>query len=306
MPGTFSDSWKLTKTSLRLIAEDRALLVFPLVAGLSILGVLALLLVGEFWRVVPTLSSPPGPSSAIEALALRLFLFAYFVMVFLSVYCTAALIGTATLKRNGQQPSAADGWRVARARLGRLLLWSLITATVGLVIQAISSRVRGVGGLLIGAVGGATWALLTYFLIPILLYEDQRPWPALKRSGQLFVTTFGRSRVSNFVLGLLIGVGIVAAVILGIAGLFLLFGSSFVLGLALVGVAIAVAVIVALIGSAAEGVLRAALYRYATTGPIDPNLLPSAYQVPPSPPRLLRSRRVRRARGPAIAHLRRT
>jgi hypothetical protein len=207
-----------------------------------------------------------------------LFLAAYLVMTFLSVYCTAALVGAATLKLSGQQPIAADGWKIARARLGRLVVWALLTATVGLVVQAISSRVRGIGGLIIGGVAGVAWGVVTYFMIPVLLFEDQRPWPALKRSGHLFTSTFGRSVVSNLVLGLLLGVGIVAAVVLAILGVVLVAGGALVPGLVLLGVGIAVAVIVALIGSAAEGILRAALYRYATTGNIDPSLLPSAYQ----------------------------
>jgi hypothetical protein len=277
MVGTFADSWKLTKTSFRLIREDRALLVFPLVAGLSILGVIALLLLGEFWLLAPAVSSG-GPSTLVEVAGVVLFLAAYLVMTFLSVYCTAALVGAATLKLSGQQPIAADGWKIARARLGRLVVWALLTATVGLVVQAISSRVRGIGGLIIGGVAGVAWGVVTYFMIPVLLFEDQRPWPALKRSGHLFTSTFGRSVVSNLVLGLLLGVGIVAAVVLAILGVVLVAGGALVPGLVLLGVGIAVAVIVALIGSAAEGILRAALYRYATTGNIDPSLLPSAYQ----------------------------
>jgi len=277
MPGTFSDSWKLTKTSFRLIREDRALLVFPLVAGLSILGVVALLLIGEFWIFSSSLASGSA-SNAADAAGIALFLAAYLGMVFLSVYCTAALIAAATMKLAGQQPTAADGWKAARARLGRLVLWALLTATVGLLIQAVASRAKGIAGLVIGAVGGITWGVVTYFMIPVLLYEDQRPWPALKRSAHLFTSTFGRSLVSNLVLGLLLGLGIVAAVILVIVGLVIAVGGALVVGLVLLGVGLAVGVMVALIGSAAEGILRAALYRYATTGQIDPTLLPPAYQ----------------------------
>lgn len=282
MVGTFSDSWKLTKTSFRLILEDRALLVFPLVAGLSILGVLVLMLLGEYWLFGPGLGS--SVSSATEALGIVVFLLAYFAMAFLSIYCTAALIGAATLKLGGQQPTAKDGWRIARAKIGRLLIWSVITVTVGLVIQAISSRVRGIAGAVIGAVGGITWAVVTYFMIPVLLYEDQRPWPALKRSAHLFTSTFGRSIVTNLVLALILGLGIFAAVVLGVIGLVMVFTGSLVLGLVFLGVGVALGVFVALIGAAAEGVLRAALYRYATTGKIDPDLLPPAYQTAPAPP----------------------
>jgi hypothetical protein len=270
MPGTFSDSWKLTKTAFRLIAEDRALLIFPLVAGLAILGVLALLLLGWFWLFV-------SGTSVNLALGLVLFLVAYFGMAFISVYATGALVGAATLKLNGQQPTAADGWRIARAHLGRLALWALITATVGLAIQAISRRVGGVGGLLISVAGGATWAVATYFMVPVILYESEGAWKGLKRSGHLFVSTFGRSLVSNIAVGLIVGAGIVGAVILGVVGLFVVASGAWLLGFVLLGVGIALAVIVALIGAAAEGILRAALYRYATTGKIDPDLLPVGY-----------------------------
>ncbi len=277
MPGTFADSWKLTKTSFRLIREDRALLIFPLVAGLSILGVLLLLTVGEFALFGGSIIGFHA-GDAVTALGVVVFLAAYFGMVFLSVYCTAALIGAATLKLNGQQPTAADGWKIARGRLGRLVVWALLTATVGLLIQAISNRVRGLGGIMIGAIGGITWSVVTYFMVPVLLYEDERPWPALKRSARLFTSTLGRSLVSNLALGLMLGAGIVVGVVVGVVGLLYLVGGAVALGMTLIGVALAIVAFVALIGAAAEGVLRAALYRYATTGKIDPDLMPAGYR----------------------------
>jgi hypothetical protein len=281
MPGTFSDSWKLTKTAFRLIAEDRALLVFPLVAGLATIGVIGLLIAAEYWFVAPVILGGGSLSTGYEVLAIVLFVAAYLATTFLSVYCTAALIGAATLKLGGQQPTSADGWRIARARIGRLTVWALITATVGLIIQAIQQRVGGLAGALIGAAGGFSWAILTYFMIPILLYEDQRPWPALKRSGHLFVSTFGRTLITNVVIGLIIGLGIFGAVVVGILGLFYLVSGPLALGLGLIGVGIAIGVVVALIGAAAEGILRAALYRYATTGKIDPDLMPAGYAIRP-------------------------
>jgi hypothetical protein len=280
MPGTFSDSWKLTKTSFRLIAEDRALLIFPVVGGLSILGVLALLIFGWVWVAWPLAGAQGGFTAPVVTVAVAMFLVAYFVMVFLSVYCTAALVGAATLKLSGQQPTASDGWRIARARLGRLFLWAVITATVGLAIRIIASRVRGLGGVIIGVVGGAAWAVVTYFMIPVLIYENQGAWTSLKRSAHLFTSTFGRSLVSNLVVGLLVGAGIVVAAVLGVVGLFEVVGGSVLVGMLLIGIGIAVGVIVALIGAAAEGILCAALYRYATTGKVDPDLVPSAYAVP--------------------------
>ncbi len=284
MPGTFSDSWKLTKTAFRLIGEDRALLVFPIVGGLSILAVFALLVVGVVW-LFPYVSASGSGTNGYVALGVGMFLAAYFVATFISVYATAGLVAAATLKLGGQQPTAADGWRVARARVGRLATWAIISASVGLVIQLIASRVRGIAGMVIGLAGGATWALISYFMIPVVLYEDTGAWASLKRSGHLFVSTLGRTLVSNLVIDLIVGGGIFAGILIGVYGIFLLTSGAVLLGVVLIGVALTVATIFALIGATAEGILRAALYRYATTGKIEEDLLPGAYRLgtPPAP-----------------------
>jgi hypothetical protein len=283
MAGTFSDSWRLTKTSFRLIWEDTALLVFPLVAGLSSLALLVLFGVGTL-VIAPAILVGGSLENSYAIVGIALFVVAYFGTTFVTVYTTAALVGAATLKLNGQQPTASDGWRIARAHLGRLALWALFSATVGLVIQLIASRFRGIIGLVISAAAGITWTVVTYFMVPVLLYEHQGPIASLSRSARLFSGTFGRSLVSNLALGLIIGAGLVAAIVLGVVGLFLLFGGSVLVGVLVVIAALAVAIFVLLVGATAEGILRAALYRYATTGKIDRDLIPPAYLASAPPP----------------------
>ncbi len=277
MPGTFSDSWKLTKTSFRLIAEDRALLAFPLVAALAILGVLVLFLLGALW-ILGLTSAVGGTSTTEQALGVLLFLGMYLAVSWISVYATAGLVGAATLKLSGQQPTAADGWRIARSRIGRPTAWALISATIGLVIQLVARRIGGIAGIVVGVAAGATWSVTTYFMVPVLLYESDGAWKSMTRSAHLFISTFGRSLITNLVVGLIVGAGIVAAVVVGVIGLLVWFGGSALVGLILVVSAVAIALIVALVGTAAEGVVRAALYRYATTGKVDPDLLPTAYR----------------------------
>ncbi|MGC2288511.1 MAG: DUF6159 family protein [Thermoplasmata archaeon] len=276
--GTFSDSWRLTKISFGLIFQDSALLVFPLVAGLSALAVLALFALGTFF-LAPLLLIGGTLSTSYEVIGLVLFLVAYFSTTFITVYATAALVGAATLKLEGQQPTASDGWRIARANLSRLLVWSLIAATVGLLIQLLASRIRGGAGLIIGGIAGATWAIATYFVIPVIVYEKSSPWKSLGRSAKMFLNTFGRTLVTNIVLALLVAGGVIAGVVLGVVGLLLVFGGHTLLGVLLVVTALGVGVLFALLGASAEGVLRAALYRYAITGKIEPDLMPQAYRT---------------------------
>ena len=276
--GTFSDSWRLTKIAFGLVFQDSALLVFPLVAGLSAIAVLALFALGTLY-LAPLLLVGGSLSTSYEVVGIVLFLVAYFSTTFIAVYATAGLIGAATLKLEGQQPTASDGWTIARANLSRLVVWALISATVGLLIQLVSSRFRGAAGIIIGGIAGATWAIATYFVIPVIIYQKSTPWQSLGRSARMFLNTFGRTLVTNIVLALIVGAGIVAAVVLGVIGLFLLFGGTTFFGVVLIVSALGVGFLFALLGASAEGVLRAALYRYATTGKIDPDLMPAAYKT---------------------------
>ena len=276
--GTFSDSWRLTKIAFGLVFQDSALLVFPLVAGLSAVAVLALFALGTLY-LAPLLLVGGSLSTSYEVVGIVLFLVAYFSTTFIAVYATAGLIGAATLKLEGQQPTASDGWTIARANLSRLAVWALISATVGLLIQLVSSRFRGAAGIIIGGIAGATWAIATYFVIPVIIYQKSTPWQSLGRSAKMFLNTFGRTLVTNIVLALIVGAGIVAAVVLGVIGLFLLLSGTTFFGVVLIVSALGVGFLFALLGASAEGVLRAALYRYATTGKIDPDLMPAAYKT---------------------------
>ena len=279
MPGTFSDSWRLTKISFGLIFQDSALLVFPLVAGLSAIAVLALFAFGTYF-LAPLLLIGGSLSTSYEVVGVVLFFVAYFSTTFITIYATAGLIGAATLKLQGLQPRASDGWKIARANLGRLFVWSLLAATVGVLIQVLSSRVRGAAGMVIGGIAGATWALATYFVIPVIIYERSSPWQSLGRAARMFLNTFGRTLVTNIVLGLIVAAGVIGAIVLGAVGLYLIFVSGVaLLGVLLIVTGLGLGVLVVLLGATAEGVLRAALYRYATTGRIDPDLMPQAYRM---------------------------
>lgn len=280
--GRWSDSVALTKTSFRMIREDRALLWIPLVAGLCLIGIVALFLVPVLaWVLLtPNLSGFAGMDWLWFVIGVGL----YLSLTFVGTYFYAALIGAATIKLNGGSPTIADGLAVARQHWKAILLWSLLAVTVGLIIQAVSSRFGALTGLILRVAAGVTWAIATYFVVPVILYENLGTFGSLKRSAGLFVQTFGRTVFSNLLLAL-IGFGIaVVGIVLLFAGIFTAFGGSVALGLVLVVLGFVVFVFDALLMTAVGGVMRAALYRYATTGQILPGFLPAAYQGGGSPP----------------------
>ncbi|HEV2449167.1 MAG TPA: DUF6159 family protein [Thermoplasmata archaeon] len=290
--GRWSDSVKITKTVLRMIREDKALLLLPLLSGLTLLAAAAIVFIP---LIVAFLANPSGMlsfahSSGGQALLVVVFLVLYFVLVFLSIFFFAALVGAATLKLNGKNASVRDGLNIAWAKRGRLLVWALISATVGLLIQAVASRFKGIVGLIIRVAGGATWAVATYFVVPVILYEENSAWRSLVRSAKLFAGTFGRWFFSNLLLGLIVAAVFLVGFVTLIIGVFALF-TSVPLGAALILIAVAIWIFASVFSAAVAGVTRAVLYRYATTGLIDPGLAPSnlpsvggfGFNTPPPP-----------------------
>src|SRR5690348_16003448 len=143
--GTIRDSWGLTTTSLRIVREDPALLALPAIAGAALFGIL---LVFTLPLLAAFLANPSGVVAFVgtttgEIVLLAVYVGLYFLLVFVGNFFFAALIGAAMMKLEGGNPTVADGLRFARRRVGRILVWSLIAASVGLLLQAIASRVRG-------------------------------------------------------------------------------------------------------------------------------------------------------------------
>lgn len=258
--GRIGTGWQLTKTSLGVLRKDKELLLFPLLSGLTIIGILAIFIAGMFVSV--------GFSAAFGGDATWLFgvlmVLYYMVSFFIAFFFNAAIIGAATIRLNGGNPTVGDGLRIARENIGRIFLWALFAATVAMILRAIQERLGFIGKIIIGLVGVA-WSLATYFVVPVLIYEKLGPWAAVKRSAHLFRTTWGESLVGGFSMGavfVLLGLAGILAPLLGF-----LVGS--VVGL-LVGIVVLIVYWVALglVASAASSILVAALYRYATTGQV--------------------------------------
>jgi hypothetical protein len=270
--GAFGDSWALTKTSFRMIREEKALLLFPLISGLCALAIIIVLAVGLL--SVALFTSISG--SAFDAIVGIGAIVAYFLLWIVTVYFTGALVAAATIKLNGGKPTVSDGLRAARARLGRLVLWALLGGTIMLLIRIVASRLRGIAGVLFGLGAGLAVATATYFIVPVLMYENESTWRSLKRSAALFVKNFGRTLVSNLALGLILFGGFLLAIVLLVVGI-LVAGTTLVPGIALVILGVAALIFMLILSSAVEGVLRAALYRFATTGQVVAGLVHPRY-----------------------------
>ncbi|MFC6954014.1 DUF6159 family protein [Halorubellus litoreus] len=248
--------WALTKDSIRVLRGDPELAVFPLVGSIAGLLYVALLLVPGFFLA----------SSDIGVLQYALLFVLYFGSTFIASFTTAALMHETRKAFRGEEPSFKSGISAAWEHKRTLLAWSAISATVGVIIQLIDSQDNFLAEVLASIIS-VGWSILTYFVIPVITFEDVGVRGAIARSGETFKNTWGETAGATFGVGIvtilfMLPVAIVAAGIVvlgGLSGGALGFGGALLVAASLIFVAY---IFTATLGSIA----RLALYVYATDG----------------------------------------
>jgi hypothetical protein len=130
----------------------------------------------------------------------------YFLCTFVVIFCNAALIACAMQSFAGQPPTIGSGFAAAGKRLPQILGWSLVAATVGVILQALQSLLTeklGFFGELLSGLFGAVWSVATYFVVPVLVTEGVGPVKAVKRSSGILRRTWGESLAGSGGLGLI-------------------------------------------------------------------------------------------------------
>ena len=248
--GRISRGWELTKASWHLLKADRELIVLPILSGIAILLVGAGLL-GLAW---PIDTDGESVSAGQYALLVVFYLASYFI----GIFSNAAIVAAAMIRIEGGDPTLKDGLRAAWAKKGRVFAWAALAATVGLVLRALEQRAPIFGKIAIWLVGAA-WAAVTFFVVPVIVFEERATMDSVKRSAQLFKQKWGEQFTGNAAIGIAMFLVSLPVVLLG----GLLLAVSPVLGVIVLVVTITA---IAAIGSALSGIFNAALYRYATTG----------------------------------------
>src|SRR6266511_81175 len=145
-------AFRLLRASWEVLKKDRELIVLPVVSG-----VITLVVAGSFvaaaWGT-GGIRSGQNPS-ALSYLLLALF---YFCAYLVGIFFNAAVVAAAMIRLKGGDPTLEDGLRAARAKLGPIVAWVAIAATVGMILRGLEEkaciivRIVGIGGLVaIGA-----------------------------------------------------------------------------------------------------------------------------------------------------------
>ncbi len=244
----FKQGITLLVDSIRLMRNNPRLMLFPVVgavAGLVFLGIFLSITFGAM-AIQP------------EGGVLLGLLFVYLGMTFISTFFTAALVHQTREVIGGGEVSVSAGLSGAWSVKGKLLIWSAIAATVGVIINGIQSNNSGAGRV-IGIAFGIAWTLMTFLIVPVIVFEKTNTVGMFKRSASAFKDTWGETPI---------GLGGVQLVSFLIAIPFLVIGIlvyqiTAVLGIGLIVLGFALAFLIA---QTLEGVIKTVLYLYATDG----------------------------------------
>lgn len=275
-------SWSLFRSALTVLGAEKAFVLYPLLAGLGILIFSALILGGGTWLLTshPELAqalsqldqqaqddTAPWWAYAGGALLLWLFLLA---TSFIANFFLTALVGGALERLRGGDPSFGDGLALARERASAIFGYSLIAATVGLLLSLLRGRQQQPGaGALLANLGGFAWSVATFLVVPVLAAKDLGPFAAIRESAILLKRTWGEQLSIAVGLGLIIGLPMLllfagtagAAAWAASADLPMLAVSTLVVGVTLMALLI-------LVSATINAIVRGAVYVYAETGEV--------------------------------------
>ena len=276
----FERSWNLAVACMRILQQDKRLLVFPLMSAISMV-----LIIGSFAvPVIPTIQTMASrgyPKTLLSLTLVALFLF-YLVQFAIVTFFNTALAEVAMLRFDGANATVRDGLRRAWSRLPTILVYSVIAATIGTVLRAIEERVGFISKIVIGLIG-FVWTVATALVVPLLAAEDVGPLEAIERSVELIMKSWGEDLIGNATMGLVFGLLEGVAAIVGFALVVpMMFAISMTLGVLTIVGLIVVLCLIMLAHATLNGIYSAALYRYADgspTGSLDGPLLEGAFRA---------------------------
>ena len=204
MFATIGRSFRLVKLCLHVLAVDKELILFPLFSSIGVVLVMLTFAgvgigIGALDRI-----NAGAVGGGDLVLAFAFYVFSYFVIIFFN----SALVFAAHERLAGGDPNIRSGLSGASQSIATIFVWAVVAATVGLILNILSSQARQRGGMmgmishLIISMLGAAWTLITFFVVPLIVIERRSFGDAFKTSLSMLRRTWGEQIVANFGLGI--------------------------------------------------------------------------------------------------------
>jgi hypothetical protein len=249
-------SWALLRRDPSIVA----LLVVGSIAAAIAFALVALPLYTVFG--LPTDGRSDWPSVLAYSLAL-------FASTLVSTFFLGAVVAAAMQRAEGGDPTFGSALAAAWERRTQLIAWAAVSTVVGVALRQLERF--GIAGQIVRLLAGVSWAIATWFAIPVIMAEGTMPMETIKRSGEVLTSRFGSNVRATIRLGITYVLLWIAVFAVGLLGVFALVDGVRKHEVLTTGSGI-VTIVVALVGGfvvmacwqATSVYLRTVLYRYAT------------------------------------------
>ena len=249
---------RLMRASFTVFRQDKKMIWLPVVGGLAA-GFGGMVVGGLSFAIL-------GGAGAPNALHLIDVFLTLLAMSFIATFFNLGVVFAANDRLEGNAPTVGGCLRQAWQRRSVVSRWAVLSAVVGTAINALEQRL-GFAGRLLGALGGAAWAVATFLVLPVLAFEDVGPIHAVERSAQLFKERWGTIARTALRFGLLFWPAIILSVVVLVGGIIVATAAPAV-GIPLAILGFLAVVFFAMLANVASLYMRTILYRFAMNRPV--------------------------------------
>lgn len=256
--------FRITKLGIHVVKADPELMVYLLFSV-----IMSVLSFGVVLTFTGGLGFVIGNDEGFEGgVAVGTFI-SYFIVSVITVFWNAAIIASAYERMTtGRNPSFSYGIKQAMKCFPQILIWGLISGTVGVIISFFEAMaesdniVVAIIGHIISFMISFAWWMTTFFVVPMIVLENSGVFESMKKGPKLFEETWGENIVASVGTGI-INFIVILTIIVVCLPLFIFgeIGAALAFILIVIGIAIS-----SLFFTACDAVNKASLYYYAKTG----------------------------------------
>jgi hypothetical protein len=285
MAGRLSRGWSMAKASFTVLKQYPKLAILPAMSGaifLLVAGVILASLLPQLGLAHNTTSSVWNWLGDGKSPSIWFYVAGFavvFVMTAMAIFFNVALIHCALRAHAGETPSIRAGLAAAISLLPQILGWALVTTTIGIVLNMITDALKDYLGFLGGLLGGLlelSWAVITYFVVPVLVTEKVGPITAVKRSAAVLRSKWGESLAGEARIGLLGTLFFLLSALIFAGGAALVFSKGAMamagFGVILMVLGVLAAIVSMVVVQTLSTIFQSGVYIYATTGQVPPSL----------------------------------
>ena len=195
-----SNGWQIALNSFSVLKENRQLILFPVLSGISMILVIssfvgALIASGRWGLDTDNVREYGTVTNYL------IVFFYYVVNYFIIVFFNTALVHCTHLYFSGEEVTIRKGIQFSLSRIRVIFSWAVFAATVGTALRLVQDNLGSLGKIITGLIG-IVWSVTTFFVVPVIAYENLGPIDAFKRSASLMKEKWGESLGATFSFGL--------------------------------------------------------------------------------------------------------